>query len=132
MVMLGTRVQSLGQEEPREKEVVTHSSILAWEIPWTEKTGRIPTVHGVTKNLMKLSKLNNSNTMTYNQGFPADSSGKDSACSAGDTEEANSSPALERSPGVGNGSPLQNSSLENPMDFEAWWGTAQSAAKNWT
>ena len=29
-------VQSLGQEEPLEKEMATHSSILAWEIPWTE------------------------------------------------------------------------------------------------
>ena len=33
----GTRVQSLGQEHPLEKEMVTHSSIFAWEIPWTEE-----------------------------------------------------------------------------------------------
>ena len=33
------RVQSLGQEDPLEKEMVTHSSILAWEIPWTEEPG---------------------------------------------------------------------------------------------
>ena len=32
-----TRVQSLGQEDPLEKEMATHSSILAWRIPWTEK-----------------------------------------------------------------------------------------------
>ena len=32
-----TRVQSLGQEDPLEKEMATHSSILAWEIPWTEE-----------------------------------------------------------------------------------------------
>ena len=31
--------QSLGQEDPLEKEMATHSSILAWEIPWTEETG---------------------------------------------------------------------------------------------
>ena len=31
------RVQSLGQEDPLEEEMVTHSSILAWEIPWTEE-----------------------------------------------------------------------------------------------
>ena len=36
-----TRVQSLGQEDPLEKEMVTHSSILAWRIPWTEKPGRL-------------------------------------------------------------------------------------------
>ena len=34
-----TRVQSLGQEDPPEKEMVTHSSILARETPWTEKPG---------------------------------------------------------------------------------------------
>ena len=34
-----TRVQSLGQEDPLEKEMATHSSILAWEIPWTEESG---------------------------------------------------------------------------------------------
>ena len=34
-----TQVQSLGQEDPLEKEVATHSSILAWRIPWTEKPG---------------------------------------------------------------------------------------------
>ena len=33
------QVQSLGQEDPLEKEMATHSSILTWEIPWTEETG---------------------------------------------------------------------------------------------
>ena len=34
-------VQSLGQEDPLEKEMTTHSSILAWRIPWTEKPGQL-------------------------------------------------------------------------------------------
>ena len=34
-----TRVRSLGREDPLEKEMVTHSSILTWRIPWTEKPG---------------------------------------------------------------------------------------------
>ena len=34
-----TRVQSLGREDPLEKEKATHSSILAWKIPWTEEPG---------------------------------------------------------------------------------------------
>ena len=42
-----TQVQFLGQEDPLEKEMETHSSILAWEIPWTEE--RWATVHGVAK-----------------------------------------------------------------------------------
>ena len=37
--MQETRVQSLSQEDPQEKEMATHSSILAWEIPWTEEPG---------------------------------------------------------------------------------------------
>ena len=43
-----TQVQSLGREDPLEKEMTTHSSILAWETAWTKKPGRA-TVHGVTK-----------------------------------------------------------------------------------
>ena len=38
-VMQETRVQSLGQEDPLEKEMVTHFSILAWRIPWTQEPG---------------------------------------------------------------------------------------------
>ena len=39
--MQETRVQSLGQEDPLEKGMVTHSSILTWRIPWTEEPGRL-------------------------------------------------------------------------------------------
>ena len=45
-----TWIRSLGQEDPLEKEMATHSSILAWEVPWTEKPGRLHTVHGVSKS----------------------------------------------------------------------------------
>ena len=37
--MRETQVRSLGQEDPLEKEMATHSSILAWEIPWTQESG---------------------------------------------------------------------------------------------
>ena len=37
--MRETQVRSLGQEDPLEEEMATHSSILAWRIPWTEETG---------------------------------------------------------------------------------------------
>ena len=37
--MQETRVRSLGQEEPLEKEIATHPSIIAWRIPWTEEPG---------------------------------------------------------------------------------------------
>ena len=39
-----TWVQSLGQEDPLEKEMAPHSSTLAWKIPWTEKPGRLPSM----------------------------------------------------------------------------------------
>ena len=39
-----TRVQSLGWEDSVEKEMATHSSILAWEIPWAEEPGRLQTM----------------------------------------------------------------------------------------
>ena len=39
--MQETWVRSLGQEDPLEKEMPTHSSTLAWKIPWTEKPGRL-------------------------------------------------------------------------------------------
>ena len=42
--MQETGVQSLGQEDPLEKGMATHSSILAWEIPWTEEPGRIQSI----------------------------------------------------------------------------------------
>ena len=46
--MQETQVQSLSREDLLEKEMATHSSILAWEIPWTEET----TVHGIAESDM--------------------------------------------------------------------------------
>ena len=42
--MRETWVQSLGLEDPLEKEMATHSKILAWEIPWTEEPGGLPSM----------------------------------------------------------------------------------------
>ena len=42
-------VQSPGREDPLEEETVTHSSILAWRVPWTEEPGGLHTVHGAAK-----------------------------------------------------------------------------------
>ena len=52
------QVQSLGPEDPLEKKIATHSSILAWEIPWTEEPGGLQSVglHRVRHDL----GLNNS------------------------------------------------------------------------
>ena len=61
-------------------------------------------------------------------GFPCTVS-KGSACSAGDP---GSIPVLGRSPGEGNGNPLQYPCLENLMDREAWWAAVHGVAKSWT
>ena len=50
-----TWVQSLGQKDPLEKEMATHSNILAWRIPWTEELGRLQSVSGVTKSWTRVS-----------------------------------------------------------------------------
>ena len=47
--MQETWVRSLGQEDPLEKEMATHSSIPAWKIPWTEEPGGLP-VHWVAES----------------------------------------------------------------------------------
>ena len=67
-------------------------------------------------------------------GFPSSSDSKESACNAGDL---GSIPGLGRSPGEGNGNPLQYSCLENPMDGGAWrasspWGPKESESTKQT
>ena len=52
--MQETQVQSLGWEDPLEKEMATYPSILAWRIPWTEEP-EWATVHGVAKSQTRLS-----------------------------------------------------------------------------
>ena len=92
--MQETWVRSLDQEDPLEKEMATHSSILAWRIPWTEEPGRLQSMD-----------------------FPGGSEVKVPASHGGDL---GSIPGSGRSPGEGNGNPLQYSCLENPMDGGAW------------
>ena len=62
-------------------------------------------------------------------GFPGGSDDKASACNAGDP---GSIPGLGRSPGEGNGNPLQYSCLENPMNRGAWWVTVHGVSKSQT
>ena len=60
---------------------------------------------------------------------PGGSVGKESACNAGDSGSISGS---GRSPGGGNGNPLQYSSLENPMDRGAWWAIVHGVTKSQT
>ena len=60
--------------------------------------------------------------------FPGGSDSKESACNA---EDLGSTPGLGRSPGEGNGYPLQYSCLENPVDGRAWW-VISMGLQSWT
>ena len=61
--------------------------------------------------------------------FPGGSDGKEPACHAGDPGLI---PESGRSPGEGNGNPLQNSSLKDSMDRGAWWTTVHGVTKSQT
>ena len=61
------------------------------------------------------------------EGFPGVSNGKESGCNV---RHPGSIPGLGRSPGEGNGNPLQYSCLENPMDRGAWQATVHGVAKS--
>ena len=65
--------------------------------------------------------------ITPSKGFPGGSVGKESACNVG---EPGWIPGLGRSPGEGNGNPLQYSCLENSMNKGAWWAIVQRVAKS--
>ena len=178
-------VRSLSQEDPLEKEMVTHSNILAWEIPRTEEPGRLHSMglqrarhdwvtehtqnvktsgwgegkrhlhkedYWVKFKILKtclLLLLSSTLSVTFNnhptshlkalktskfsyftsiwgQSFPGSSVSKESAFSA---EDSGSILGLERSPGEGNGNPLQYSCMENPMDRGAWWVTVHGVTK---
>ena len=61
--------------------------------------------------------------------FPGASVVKNPPANAGEAGDAGSIPESGRSPGEGNGNPLQYSCLENPMDRGAWWATVYGAAE---
>ena len=79
--------------------------------------------------LLSKGKVAKSRAMGYHMGFPGDSDGKESTGNAGDP---GSIPESGRSPGEGNGNPLQDSCLENSMDKGALRATVHGVAKSQT
>ena len=79
------QVWSLGQEDPLEKEMATHSSILAWRIPWTEEPGGLQSVglQRVGHNLETKPPPHLWPSLEEHS-FPGGSDGKESACNVGD------------------------------------------------
>ena len=103
--MQETWVRSLGWEDPLEKEMATHSSTLAWKIPWMEETGRLQSMGSLAQRLKCLPAM---------------------------WETWVRSLGREDSPGEGNSNPLQYSCLENPMDGGAWWATVHGVTQSRT
>ena len=66
------------------------------------------------------------------EDFLDGSAGKESTCNAGDTGNTGLIPGEGRSPGEGNGNPLQYFCLETSMDRGAWWVTVYRVTKSWT
>ena len=107
--MQEARVPSLGQEDPLEKEMANHSSILAWKISWTEEPGGLQFM-----------------------GLSGGTVAKNLPVSAEDERDTGSIPWLGRSPGEGNGNPLQYSWLKNPRDGGTWWAAIYGIAQSQT
>ena len=72
----GGLVRSLGQEDPLEKRLATHSSILDWRIPWTEEPGGLQSME---PHRIKLD----SSASTFTLSFPGSSDGKECTCILG-------------------------------------------------
>ena len=118
------QVPPLGGEDPLEEEMAAYSSILAWEIPWTEEPDGLQSM-GSQRVRHKGLNNNKIRSLIPEKGFPGGSDGKESAFKAGDPD---SFPRSGRPLGGGHGSPLQYYCLENSMDRGAWW--AQCSLKD--
>ena len=68
--MLETQVQSLGQEDPLEKEMATNSYILAWRIPWTEEPGLLQSMGGKELDMTKQLTLHFTSLGIFPKGKP--------------------------------------------------------------
>ena len=115
--MWEAQVRSLGWEDPLEKGMATHSSILAWRSPWTEELGGLQSMgsqrvrHNWAKYIYRERIGWASQVALVVKNPPA---------SAGDVRYLGLIPGLVRTPGGGHSNPLQYSCLKNSMDRGAW------------
>ena len=115
--MQETWVLSLGWEDLLEKGMATHSSILAWRIPWTEKPGG--------PQSMGLQRVGYNEWLTL-RAFQV------AAANTGDIRGLGLIPGLGRSPGGEYVNPLQYPCLESSMSRGAWWATVHRATRSQT
>ena len=102
-----TQVHVQGWEVPQEKEMATHSSFLAWRIPWTEEPGRLQFMGSQEWTRLSAILLSLFQIVLVGRNPPAN---------AEDVRDSVSIPGSGRYPRGEHGNPLQNSGLGNPMD----------------
>ena len=122
--MQETWVLSLDQEDPLEKGMATHSSILAWRIPWTEKPGGLQTMGSQKSDTTERLTHNTQQRMLLN-GLQMVQLVKNQL-PIGDARYAFLIPGSRRSPGGRNGNPFHYSYLKNSMDRGAVHEVANS------
>ena len=123
-------------------QAVKESAILAWEIPWIEEPGGLQLM-GLLKSWTRLKRLSSSSSYSapgtswcvclgVPRWLPRWPTGKEVTCQRGDPRNTGLIPGSERSPGGGNGNPLQYSCLDNFMNREAWWVTVHGVTESQT
>ena len=129
-----------------EKAMATHSSTLAWKIPWTEEPGRLQSMGSLGVGHDWATSLSLFTSMHWKRKWqaipvflPGESHGWRSlvGCSLWGHKESDTTerlhfdfslPCIEE----GNGNPLQCSCLRNPTDGGAWWAAIYGATQSWT
>ena len=117
--MLGTAVLS----------VTAENSVGTWKLGISKKICFSAVIIKLSNLQRETYRHNNNSVLWWRMDFPNGSDSKVSACTAGDP---GSIPGLGKSPGEGNGNPLQYPCLKNPMDGGAWEATVHGVTKSWT
>ena len=107
---------------PMAVDLIVEMAANEWDVLDKEV---IPIQGGTKQDIVRFNHI----TQVGLWGFCGCSDGKESVCNARDL---GSVAGLGRSPGEGNGYPLQDSSLENSLDRGAWWATVNGVTKRWT
>ena len=119
--MQKTWVQSLGWEDPLDKGMATHSSVLAWRTPWTEEPGGLQSMWSQSRTQLRDWFW-----------FPGGASGKESACQYRRRKIFRINPWVGTIPWSRKWYPTPESCLKTSMERGVWGATVSGAMKNQT